>query len=347
MSSLESRYRRLLALYPADHRHQFGDEMLGVLMSNAGDRQRRPRFGESVDLMWHALWRRIGRAVRPRAHGHWSLAASVVGVVGSLSLFAMHLRLVAGEQAWQIHHSIPAWHSPDGSVLAGAVAGLLTLAVLFGPRGLVIPAAWGAVLAEGYAAYMSPRFNLGDSVVVGVWAPLLLMLTTAVALSLRQPARAGLRLLGGRGVIALVAIALAVSSSMAVEAMLTRVNRVDKWLYVTALPFGTDVRQAFLALMMVAGMAVLWWRLDGPVRRRAIVMLVPSGVLFLIGLRIGGFPVDYPEAWVTLTLIVTFVVLCLVLVKWWERMMHLVELGRQAERAAASAARDETTPAAD
>ena len=39
---LEGRYRRLLAMYPAEHRRKHQDEMLGVLMTGARAGQHRP-----------------------------------------------------------------------------------------------------------------------------------------------------------------------------------------------------------------------------------------------------------------------------------------------------------------
>jgi hypothetical protein len=50
MSALERRYRRLLAWYPAQHRHAHGDEMVGVLLASARDGQRRPRASDALDL---------------------------------------------------------------------------------------------------------------------------------------------------------------------------------------------------------------------------------------------------------------------------------------------------------
>ncbi|MGW5162218.1 hypothetical protein ACWEPN_42680, partial [Nonomuraea wenchangensis] len=43
MSSLETRYRRLLAAYPRDHRARHEEEMLGVLLAGARPGQTRPR----------------------------------------------------------------------------------------------------------------------------------------------------------------------------------------------------------------------------------------------------------------------------------------------------------------
>jgi hypothetical protein len=78
---LERGYRRLLALYPAEHRRAHEEEMLGVLMTGARAGQRHPGFAESADLIWGAL--RIG--LRPGSHGspdpRWRDALAAVSVV--------------------------------------------------------------------------------------------------------------------------------------------------------------------------------------------------------------------------------------------------------------------------
>jgi hypothetical protein len=42
MTTLENRYRRLLALFPRDHRLLYEEEMIGVLMADAESGQGRP-----------------------------------------------------------------------------------------------------------------------------------------------------------------------------------------------------------------------------------------------------------------------------------------------------------------
>lgn len=49
---LESRYRRLLAMYPAEHRRKHQDEMLGVLMTGARAGQHRPGLADTAGLIW-------------------------------------------------------------------------------------------------------------------------------------------------------------------------------------------------------------------------------------------------------------------------------------------------------
>ena len=74
---MEKRYRRLLALYPKDHRREHAEEMVGVLLAADGDAQVRApkpvawalRFGQhtadSADLIGGAL-RIRGRMVLNR-----------------------------------------------------------------------------------------------------------------------------------------------------------------------------------------------------------------------------------------------------------------------------------------
>jgi hypothetical protein len=59
-SDLERRYRRLLASYPRAFRREHEQEILAVLMAGADEGQQRPRFGEAVNLIHHALWMRLG-----------------------------------------------------------------------------------------------------------------------------------------------------------------------------------------------------------------------------------------------------------------------------------------------
>ncbi len=349
MSTLETHYRRLLALYPAEHRRLFGDEMLGVLMSSAADGQQRPRVSESVDLMWHGLWRRLGGVMRPRTYGHWSMAAAVVGVVGPLSLLAMHLSGSASVRAWFFEEPVIYAKAdylyrylgidPEGDWTLAAAAALLALIVLFGPRWLAIVAAW--VVA---AATVVVPYGASFAVVLGQFAnggtQLFLTLTTAVALTVPQPAREGSRLLGGRGVVTLAAIAvvfggLAIANIGWLDTMTPSVvvSRVAAYL-----------PTIFLALALIAGTVVLWRRLDPPVRRRAIVLLAPSGVLYLIAVQslfyFFGIGVGFD-----LTFVVALMALGFVLLRRWERVVHLVELGRAAEKAAGAAR--ETAPAQD
>ncbi len=56
----EQRYRRLLLSYPADYRHERGDDLLAVSLDIAEAEGRdRPTMGERFDLVGHGLLRRV------------------------------------------------------------------------------------------------------------------------------------------------------------------------------------------------------------------------------------------------------------------------------------------------
>jgi len=61
-AGLERRYLRLLACYPQAFRREHEQEILGVLMAGADEGQQRPRPGEALNLIKHALWMRLGRS---------------------------------------------------------------------------------------------------------------------------------------------------------------------------------------------------------------------------------------------------------------------------------------------
>jgi hypothetical protein len=82
---LEGRYRRLLALYPAEHRAGHEEEMLGVLMTAAPAGQNRPRLAESAALIRGAvrIWLRPGHG---SAFQRWQDGLAAVSVLLPLLL---------------------------------------------------------------------------------------------------------------------------------------------------------------------------------------------------------------------------------------------------------------------
>jgi hypothetical protein len=68
-ADLERRYRRLLKCFPAGYRREHEQEILSVLMAGAREGQRRPRLGDSADLVISAIfmrWRELTRQPRWR-----------------------------------------------------------------------------------------------------------------------------------------------------------------------------------------------------------------------------------------------------------------------------------------
>jgi hypothetical protein len=94
LSTLEDRYRRLLAWYPAGHRSSHEQEMLDVLMDGARPGQSRPTLAESADLIVGAARIRLRRAVgEPEVLG-WPAALAMAGFLAMMLLVADGLRFV-------------------------------------------------------------------------------------------------------------------------------------------------------------------------------------------------------------------------------------------------------------
>ena len=77
-AGLETRYRRLLRWFPAEHRAVHQEEMLGVLMAGAEPGRTRPGRAESADLLLGAsACGRAGRsATGPAGATRWPCTAS-------------------------------------------------------------------------------------------------------------------------------------------------------------------------------------------------------------------------------------------------------------------------------
>ena len=86
--ALEGRYRRLLAMYPAEHRRKHQDEMLGVLMTGARAGQHRPGLADTANLVWGALLIRLRPARPGTAWPLWRDALAVVSVLLPLVVLA-------------------------------------------------------------------------------------------------------------------------------------------------------------------------------------------------------------------------------------------------------------------
>ncbi|MGH3125071.1 MAG: hypothetical protein ACRDND_29160, partial [Streptosporangiaceae bacterium] len=85
---LEGRYRRLLVMYPAEHRRKHQDEMLGVLMTGARAGQHRPGLADTANLIWGALLIRLRPARPGTAWPLWRDALAVVSVLLPLAFLA-------------------------------------------------------------------------------------------------------------------------------------------------------------------------------------------------------------------------------------------------------------------
>jgi hypothetical protein len=86
--ALERRYRRLLAAFPADHKREYGEEMIGVLLASTPDGRRRPKLADAFDLMASGLRARLrpGRTGLPDAN--WRDALAVCSLAIPVTLLA-------------------------------------------------------------------------------------------------------------------------------------------------------------------------------------------------------------------------------------------------------------------
>lgn len=92
MSTLEDRYRRLLAWYPDDHRLDHEQEMLGVLLAGARPGQTRPSTADMYDLLRGAVRIHLRRATSGSPTSGWAAATAIAGFLATLLLVAGGLR---------------------------------------------------------------------------------------------------------------------------------------------------------------------------------------------------------------------------------------------------------------
>ncbi|MCG5440927.1 hypothetical protein PSH25_005695, partial [Micromonospora sp. PSH25] len=71
IDDLERRYRRLLAVYPWEHRRVYEDEMLAVLLAGARPGQRRPGAAEVRNLAGAGLRARLRVGARGFTEPSW------------------------------------------------------------------------------------------------------------------------------------------------------------------------------------------------------------------------------------------------------------------------------------
>ncbi|MCA2213474.1 hypothetical protein [Jidongwangia harbinensis] len=153
-SVLEGWYRRLLRVYPAEHRRFYGPEMVGVLMHQAEPGRRFPSFAETADLLRAGLAARLrSMPVRQRGTG-WRDAAAVVALLGAVVLLAVPARsLVFGARAhWQFGDPMHGFGLDGGLLLDVAVRAVawltVVVALLAGARRTAVVLGAGAVLVE-------------------------------------------------------------------------------------------------------------------------------------------------------------------------------------------------------
>jgi hypothetical protein len=87
-AALERRYRRLLIWFPAEHRREYAEEMIGVLLASTSEGRRRPRLADASDLMAGGLRARLRRRGAGLSDARWPDALAVCSVALPVTLLA-------------------------------------------------------------------------------------------------------------------------------------------------------------------------------------------------------------------------------------------------------------------
>lgn len=162
MSTLEERYRRLLALYPAEHRARHEEEMLGVMLARAGRERRHPDPRDVLDLVKGALLIHARHAFGPGSRASWRDALNVAAIVAPLHLLVLEM------STW----SMALWAIDDTQPLLFAITpfifGLPHLPIIWlalrGPRWAAAASAW---VWAAVTTALSVRLSLASTVYSG------------------------------------------------------------------------------------------------------------------------------------------------------------------------------------
>jgi len=335
-AGLERHYQRLIAWYPAAYRREYGEEMLGVLMHNAGDRKRRPGLAEVADLIRTALVLRLrggsGRLVSPL----WRDAASVLGLVAVLLDLARPVRPLASLLGWYLRLGVAPWSfASDWPRLAVWLA--VAVAVLGGW--------WLAAVLGGALAVLIEAVSLvrADPAAAAPGWSLLLALATTALLGLGLGGRPARAVLGRRSVLLLgtAAVATGVLAPLVQTRLWQIVLLYDGPTGVGLAPYmdagggiatidwygiATFAATALLVLAALTGTAA-------PLRRRIVALALPFLVLLgLACLRLGTLtfggltfapPLLVGSAWVPLLVLLPALVFTLAVLLVRRRERHL------------------------
>ncbi|MET8043477.1 hypothetical protein ABZU25_21755 [Micromonospora sp. NPDC005215] len=347
---LERRYRRLLAVYPWEHRRVYEDEMVAVLLAEARPGQRQPAAADVRNLVGAGLRARLRVGARGFTTSTWADAAAVTGLLVGLVLLAL-----AGKATLdQLIHApgLPPGYEPSRPDLVDwlRVAGWagVCAAVLLGWRWLAAGLAWAGVL--GWGAFVAPEASANPTHVVDTLPQFLLAVVAAGALTVPAPRRRVVALLGVRRLVVLLLAPLAMVALLVVNRVTSPTfDFVDEASF--RVFYGLEASSELVLWLFVAGLAVAALamlvavaRLTPGVRRRIVVMLSPVATLALVidstlagwstsTMNMGHVIPLVPAQWAMLVLVppVTFLAGAL-LVHRREETLRMVALGRDADR---------------
>jgi hypothetical protein len=300
---LERRYRQVLRLYPREHRHEYEEEMIGVLLAGAAPGRRGPGLREVLDLAVAALTVRWSRGAAALRDGSWPGAARAVQLWGAIVLLAVSLRrVVMGEVAvlrygdFAPHPTVQelvrpgAWALVLLLVLAGyrAAAGPTALsgspgaaarAVPAGCRWAAVAVALGGLVAEvpPVAVYRETPARMLDVYWILVAAAVVTAASLLTATAGRAEPAGDRRLPRGTMVVAS-------GGSLVVAGGAGTVLVGGSGLLLGGLPVPYPVLALYAAAGLLVALGVL--RLPPPVVRRVVVAAVPVAVTWPL-VRVG------------------------------------------------------------
>jgi hypothetical protein len=174
VSSLETRYRRLLALYPRDHRAVHEEEMIGVMLAAAKPGQRRPGIRDTADLLRGAILIRL-RRLPDKIRRDWSDALAIVSFLATVLLCVGIGSFAAGFLVLNIREHSGSWNSVYVALSVALLAWpTVLLLALVGLRRVSMTVAWlAAVLgALAFAGEMQEWAGLGLLAAAALtWSP--------------------------------------------------------------------------------------------------------------------------------------------------------------------------------
>jgi hypothetical protein len=204
MTGPEIRYRRLLALYPREHRREYAEEMLAVLMADG-----RTGPGQTFDLVRSALGAHWRRSLTELRGDPWRRAARAVQLFGALLLLGVALRRAAMSVSaflsypeFQSFVVAPVDLARSAAWAVAASAGLLGLRS-WGVRSLAVAAAAaglaGEIAAPARYYLETPAQVLNVYWIILAAAVVLTASVVAEGVAFRSPAPRGSALLGTAG----------------------------------------------------------------------------------------------------------------------------------------------------
>lgn len=228
MSTLEYRYRSLLAWYPVEHRALHEEEMLSVLLAGARPDQTRPTPAETFDLIRGAL-RIRARHLTGGPTTPWRDALAITGLIAIVLLVAEGLRfalnvptelsLISPRQASPVHEQLlrllVTYYGTAPYWIAWAVIAVLALLGVRRSTTIGACAVTGVQLAASWYGTTLPTFRWSSLAASLAGVPLLLALLATASLLLSPGPRYGAALLGRRqvgGAVVLAAVLVAFSS---------------------------------------------------------------------------------------------------------------------------------------